>query len=155
MPAKTKQTIERETPTQGIGAYIDPLSAAGFLMKWNTELTRFYAERYRQYWLVPWRMMSGRSLDDILKVQNDFRAEMLEAYRAEAANLSAIASEQRHTGDGFHDGYAEGLLKAQDDAVVIIDQAKKQAEHILSTAQETAAMLEGTTAETATRKQAS
>lgn len=155
MPAKAKKTAEREQPKPETMPTTDPISAAGFLMKWNAELTRFYAERYRQYWLAPVRMMSCRSLEDIQELQNDFRNELFDAYRSEAATLSAIVTEQRHSsGDGFHEGYAEGLLKAQEDAAVIIEQAKRQAEQIMSTAHETAAQVDETSGETEIRKRA-
>jgi len=132
----------------------DMLSAAGFLMKWNAEITRFYTQRYQHYWQLPLELLSCRSTDDLHELQEKFRKELLEDYRAEVSRLSSIATEVSDEAEGFDNGYAAGLLKAQEDAAILIDQARKQAERILDTAHDKAAELEaGTTAESK-RKQA-
>jgi vacuolar-type H+-ATPase subunit H len=132
----------------------DMLSSAAFLLRWNTELIGFYTRRYQQYWQLPLEVLSCRSVDDLHELQEKFRKEILEDYRAEVSRLSSIATEVSDEAEGFDNGYASGLLKAQEDAAVIIDQAKKQAERILNTAHDQAAELESGTTAGSKRKQA-
>ncbi len=132
----------------------DMLSVAGFLTRWNAEITRFYTQRHQHYWQLPFELLSCRSTDDLQKLQEKFRRELLEDYHAEVASLSSIATEVSDQAEGFDNGYAAGLLKAQEDAAVIIDQAKKQAERILNTAHDQAAELATGTGTQSEKKQA-
>jgi len=136
-----KSTEYRDQSNKTAGQH-DMLSVAAFLMKWKAEITRFYSQRYRHYWQLPLELLSCRSTDDLHELQEKFRKELLEDYRAEVSRLSSIATEVSDEAGGFDNGYATGLLKAQEDAAVIIDQAKKQAERILNTAHDQAAELE-------------
>jgi len=140
MPQKTARAggqAPQSTPqskTTGSGSPI------GFLTQWNAEITRFYAHRYQQYWTIPLRLQSCRTVDDFQALQSEFQLELFEDYRGAASKLSKIAGVDAGQSDkNLETAYAESLLSAQRDAAEIIDQAKAQAERILASAHDRAA----------------
>jgi hypothetical protein len=130
---------------------IEEVSLVGFLTRWNAEITRFYVSRYQRYWTVPIRMLSCTSTEDIKAMQAEFGRELLEDYRAEASRLARIANE---TLEPPGSDYAASLLKAQQDAGEIIEQAKLQAERIVASAQKSVATPEPIEEEVARKKSA-
>lgn len=149
--AKTAENVKSSTPEP---AYIGTASLAGFLTKWNAEIVRFYSHRYQRYWTLPLQFFSCRSMKDVETLQLDFRRELIEDYQAEAARLSRIADEAPDQTLNLDEAYAAGLLKAQEDAAAIIEQAKVQAEQILASAHDQAGMTEETPNTKPARKRA-
>ena len=101
------------------------------LARWNMEIMFLYGKRMQEYSVLPLRVMQCTSPDDLAKAQGQFSETLLTDYRAAADKLArAIGA----TGKG-HEEYAARLLKAQEDARDIIDQAKAQAKRIVEDAE--------------------
>lgn len=113
-----------------------------FLFDWNAEITRLYLFRCQQYWMLPLRLRSCFTPAETQAVQADFLHRLIEDYRDAAARLSQIADVPKQPSEPAPKAeYARILLKAQEDAAAIIDQAKAQADRILASAQERAEQL--------------
>lgn len=144
---ETRQPTETETDTEVV-------PGLRFLIRWNAELTAFYAYRYQQYWALPLRLLSCSTPGDVQTLQGEFVRQLIADYRDEAARLSKIAGEpEQQSGRPMEPDYAARLQKAQQDAAFIIDQAKAQAERILASAEERASQA-GELPKRQTKKQA-
>ena len=120
----------------GITDESDITAPINFLFEWNAGITRFYLHRYQQYWTLPFRVQSCRSPEDIKALQADFVRELFGDYRREAARLSKLSGAAGEVSQEDRNAeYAAHLLKAQEDAAAIIDQAKAQADAILASAE--------------------
>ncbi len=126
---------------QNVRASDAPTSAASWLQmlgRWNMEITSLYGKRMQEYFLLPLRVMQSTSPDDLAKAQDRFSETLLSDYRAAAEKLArAVAADTGKSGG--HEEYAARLLKAQEDARDIIDQAKAQAQRIIEDAEKRSA----------------
>jgi len=126
----------QESQKSEIGSVIE------FLCDWNAEITRFYMHRYHQYWLLPWRLQTLESPNDLHVLQADFQRKLVSDYRQLSFSLTrivdAVVKESAMAPD---QSYATSLLNAQRDAAAIIEQAKSQAERILASAEGHAAAM--------------
>jgi len=141
---KTKVTGEAQ-PSSTTDAGADTIPSIAFLFDWNMEITRFYQSRFQKYGLLPWRVQSCRAPDDFGALQAEFQCQLVEDYERVAARLSRIVGASEHSAGATEDpDYAASLLKAQEDAATIIEQAKAQAESIVAEARERAIEHAGT-----------
>jgi len=144
MPKSRAQTARKPEQPETEPSAPSPVE---MLSAWNLEIGRFYLRRYQQYWKLPMRMQSLITQNDFKEVQSEFLADLAEDYRGEAARLSQIVDADNAaeptvttevtaeaTAEAKEREYAASLLKAQEDAAAIIDQAKAQAEKILASA---------------------
>lgn len=127
---ESHKTVQTETP----GKPADMPAAMALLFGWNMELSRFYLHRYQQYCALPTSFLSCISLEDLRTRQAEFLQQLMNEYRIGAQRLSRIAHPDGTVADLSTD-YAAELLKAQEDAAAIIDQAKVQAKRILDSAE--------------------
>ena len=110
------------------------------LGRWNMEITSLYGKRMQEYFLLPLRVMQSTSPDDLAKAQEQFSQTLLTDYRVAAKKLALAIGADVDTGKaGGHEEYAARLLKAQEDARDIIDQAKAQAKRIIEDAEKRSA----------------
>lgn len=148
---KAGETQPLSTATAGA----DAAPSIAFLFEWNAEITRFYLSRFQKYGLLPWSLQSCRTPDDFSALQAEFQRQLAEDYEEEAARLSRIVGASEHSAGATQDSdYAAGLLKAQEDAAAIIEQAKAQAESIVAEARD-GAMEHAGTPEEVSKKRAS
>jgi hypothetical protein len=101
----------------------------GMLGQWNMEIASFYGRRLQAYAMLPVNLMLCVSPEDAIDAQEDFSATLLADYRAAAEKL------MQATGGGATEAYAGALLKAQEDARNILDQARAQAQRIIAEAE--------------------
>ncbi len=135
----TTKTADDAPPTSLHEAEIEAGAAMAFLSEWNEEIVQFYVSRYQQYWSLPMQLQSCSSLDDLRALQQDFQATLFEDYLDEAARLSRVVkAAHKHLVPEPEADYETALLKAQQDAAAIIEQAKAQAERILASARQQA-----------------
>ncbi|NNE21272.1 MAG: hypothetical protein HKN11_01550 [Rhizobiales bacterium] len=106
------------------------------LSNWNLSLYGFYFERLQEWWKTSLEVPALRSADDYVELHEQFLDKMVGDYAEQAENLSEIVrSEFQSSRNPDDSNYEEHLLKAQQDAAQIIDQAKAQAEHIIAEAE--------------------
>ena len=137
----TNHKLDRDGTVQPFpfAANNDIASWTGFLLEWNSEITRFYLRRYQKLAMLPLRLHGCRTQEDIRALQTELSQELIEDYRFEATKLSQIAFGARlHSDNQAENAYAASLSKAQRDAAAIINLAKDQAERIRASAIEEA-----------------
>ena len=111
------------------------LTGAELLASWNYCLANFYARRLQKYWKYPFELAGMRSLEEVARSLIRFETELLSDYADQANELQRIAlGKRRRARSAPGQQYEAGLLKAQKDAALIIEQAKAQAERIVSSA---------------------
>ncbi len=146
---RSHKTIQSETPDKPA----DVPTAVALLFGWNMELSRFYLHRYQQYCALPTSFLSCRSLEDLRTRQAEFLKQLMDEYRIGSQRLSKIANADEVVLNLDTD-YAAKLLKAQEDAAAIIDQAKVQAKRILESAERQNKPSQTETEQTARKRQA-
>jgi len=106
--------------------------AAGVLANWNYSMTAFFARRMQRYWQLPLQLAEVVTPHQFTEVRLDFEARLLADYAEEAERLWRIV----HANDrqAPPEDYEAGILRAQEHAAMIIDQAKAQAQRILESA---------------------
>lgn len=133
--SNSERTQQRNTDqSQSNDAKPDVPSVMAFLFGWNMELAQFYFRRYQQYWTSPVNFLACRSAEELQAVQAEFLQQLMADYRENTARLSLIASGPTSAAD-LDIAYETRLLKAQEDAATIIEQAKVQATRILESVQ--------------------
>ena len=129
-----------------------------FLGAWNQSLLGFYIGRLQQYWKLPFEVHPFSTSEEYIQLHERFLKKMITDYAEHAEELMAIAGrEQQVSRDPIEPGYEHHLLKAQEDAAKIIEQAKAQAERIIASAEDRAglsAQKAETQTETAKRRSA-
>ena len=125
---------DRDSPAGDV-----PASATSWIQamgRWNIEIASLCGKRV-QYWSTfPMRLMQCRSSDDLSNAQDEFSQTLLTDYRAAAEKLGLAISRNANSGQiERNQEYATALLKAQEDAGNIIDQARAQAKRIVEEAQ--------------------
>ena len=119
-PSKKSAKTDRNGPA---------VSWVQMLARWNMEIASLYGKRMQEYCLVPVNLMRCASPDDLARAQEEFSQTLLADYREAAEKLA------RAIGAGAAEGgYAAALLRAQEDARDILDQAKAQAQRIIEEA---------------------
>ena len=136
----TSSLKESEAADQGSPASDAPTTPATSwfqaMGRWNIEIAGLCGKRM-QYWTTfPMRLMQCKSSDDLSNVQTEFSQTLLTDYRAAAEKLVlAINRSPDNRRIDRDQEYASTLLKAQEDARNIIDQARAQAKRIVEEAQ--------------------
>jgi hypothetical protein len=126
---------------------------AGVVANWNYSLAAFYARRLQKYWQYPFELAKMRSLEEFALSLIEFETELLDDYADQADEFRRIVSEEgRQTPGSRGQVYEAQLLKAQRDAALIIEQAKAQAERIVTSARSRAERLTGDEIVEAARK---
>lgn len=115
------------------------------LARWNMEIMFLYGKRMQEYFGLPLRVMQCTSPEDLAKAQDQFAQTLLTDYRAAADKLARAIGANEANG---HQEYAARLLKAQEDARDILDQAKVQAQRIIEDAEKRSAELQKAGAQT-------
>lgn len=110
-----------------------------FLGNWNQSLFGFYLGRLQEIWKVPFELHAFSSPEQYIQLHERFLKKMVADYAGQAEKLMEIAHKELQVSqDPAQSEYAAHLLKAQEDAAKIIDQAKAQAEHIVAAAEDRA-----------------
>ena len=124
------------TASQDIhGAPALPSSWLPLLGQWNMELAFLYGKRLQEYCMLPFSMTLCTSPDDVADAAEKFSETLLADYRQTAAKLAqSVASDAKALVKHANEAYATILLKAQDDARNILDQARAQASRIVADA---------------------
>jgi hypothetical protein len=104
------------------------------LGEWNTEIASLYGKRLQECGMFPFSVMTCTSPDDLTDAQEKFSETLLADYRATAEKLMHAFGTQSRAGSEASDAYAAALLKAQDDARNILDQARAHAKRIIDEA---------------------
>jgi hypothetical protein len=105
------------------------------LGEWNTEIASLYGKRLQHCGMFPFSVMTCTSPDDFTDAQEKFSQTLLADYRATAEKLAHSFGTQSRVGSEASEAYAAALLKAQDDARNILDQARAHAKRIIDEAQ--------------------
>ena len=126
--------VDRDSPTGNVPTPATPWFQA--MGRWNIEIASLCSRRM-QYWSTfPMRLMQCSSSDDLSKAQDEFSQILLTDYRAAAEKLVLAINSSASSGQiESNQEYATTLLKAQEDAGNIIDQARAQAKRIVEEAQ--------------------
>jgi hypothetical protein len=111
------------------------------LSRWNMEIASLYGKRMQEYCMLPFNLMLRVSPDDLADAQDDFSETLLADYRAAAEKLTDAfgAGTRKTSGNEATEAYAAVLLKAQEDARNMLDQARAQAQRIINDAEARAA----------------
>ena len=125
---------------QNIYASDAPASAVPWyqmLGQWNVEIASLYGKRIRECSMFPLSLMLCTSPDDVTDAQEKFSETLLADYRAAVEKLSCAmgANAGKAGGNEASEAYAAALLKAQEDARNILDQARAHAMRIIEDAQ--------------------
>ena len=125
---------------QNISTNDAPASAASWLQmlgQWNIEIVSLYGKRMRECSMFPLSMMLCTSPDDVADAQEKFSETLLADYRAAAEKLTRAigADASKVRGNEANEAYAAALLKGQEDARNILDQARAHAMRIIEDAQ--------------------
>ena len=117
-----------------------PVSAASWLemlSRWNMEIASLYGKRMQECCVFPFSLMLCTSPDDVTDTQEKFSETLLVDYCAAAEKLAhSIGTSVHKAGDNeANEVYASTLLKAQEDARNLLDQARAHAKRIIEDAQ--------------------
>jgi hypothetical protein len=106
------------------------------LGEWNTEIVSLYGKRLQECGMYPFSLMMCTSPDDVTDAQEKFSGTLLADYRTAAEKLVHAFGTHAHQagGSAASEAYAATLLKAQDDARNILDQARAHAKRIIDEA---------------------
>lgn len=129
MPRTAKRP--REAAASGRAPEGAVSDGVGLLANWHASLAEFYLRRIQRYWLYPFDLAQFVSVDQVARSLQEFEVELLADYADMAEELTRIAGKQKR---GSRRDYEAHILKAQEDAAAILDQAKAQAERILESA---------------------
>ena len=99
---------------------------------WNVEIASLYGRRLQEWSTIPLRLMNCWSMDDLLDEHEQFSQRLMSDYRTAAGKLAhSLDSAAAVSKVDPAELYAATLLKAQEDAARILDQAKSQARQII------------------------
>jgi hypothetical protein len=115
--------------------------AFALLARWNYSLAAFYLRRFQRQMDLPLRLVRTTSPADLMEVRRAFETDLIADYADQAAVLHRTCAEAGHTGGAEPStvDYGGELLKAQEHAAQLIEQAKTQAERIVARAKARAA----------------
>lgn len=132
----TASSKKSANPAQAGDPSASDASWLQLLARWNMEIMFLYGKRMQEYFVLPARVMQCTSPDELAKAQDQFSETLLTDYRVAAEKLARAIGANEASG---HQEYAARLLKAQEDARDIIDQAKAQAQRIIEDAEKRSA----------------
>jgi hypothetical protein len=139
MSMKTSTPNEYTKVDQNIhadGVHAADTSWLNLLGRWNMEIASLYGKRMQECSVFPFSLMMCTSPDDVTDAQERFSGILLADYRAAAEKLMhSIGTHRQSDGSEADQAYAATLLKAQDDARNILDQARAHAKRIIDDAQ--------------------
>ena len=116
--------------------------AFALLARWNYSLAAFYVRRFQRQMELPLRLVHAVSPADLVELRRAFEADLIADYADQASVLHRACAELAQEGDGdAAAGYGAELLKAQQHAAALIEQAKVQAERIVARATARAAQI--------------
>jgi len=102
----------------------------------NREIAEFYSRRLNSYVPLASELANCRSYEDVLKLQSEFFDQFYSDYRKEALKFFDRARSMAVSGlEKTSQTYEDSILKAQDDAKLIISQAKDHAARIIAEAE--------------------
>jgi hypothetical protein len=129
--AQTDQTIHTQNTADFSAAALEKLS------QWNFEIASLYGKRIQELCAFPFSLMLCTSFDDVTDAQQKYSEILLADYRATAEKMAHTFTGAKSDVRGNTAGavYAETLLRAQDDARNIIDQALVHAQRIIADAE--------------------
>jgi len=106
--------------------------AVGVVANWNYSMAAFLVRRMQRYWQLPMQMAEAVAPQQLTEVRLDFEEQLLADYAAEAERLWRIV----HADDRKlpPEDYEASILRAQEHAAMIIEQAKAQAQRIVESA---------------------
>jgi hypothetical protein len=150
---KTSSSNEYTKVDQNIhadGVHAADTSWLNLLGRWNMEIASLYGKRMQECSVFPFSLMMCTSPDDVTDAQERFSGILLTDYRAAAEKLMRSIGTHTHLSDGTEadQAYAATLLKAQEDARNILDQARAHAKRIIDDAQAQTAVLRDVTEKT-------
>ena len=126
--ANPKQT--QSTPD----VHLDATQSLHLLGRWNVEIAALYGKRIQECCMFPFNLLLCTSPDDVTDAQEKFSRILMANYKSAAQKLARTVAGDVRDDHGASEVYAATLLKAQEDARNILDQAKAQAQRILDTA---------------------
>ena len=102
----------------------------------NKAFADFCSRRVNSYVPLASELANCRSFEDVLKLQSDFIDRFYSDYQREAQRFFDRARSMTLSGlEKTTQTYEDSILKAQDDAKLIISQAKDQAARIIAEAE--------------------
>ncbi|MGB8316179.1 MAG: hypothetical protein WCE69_17000 [Aestuariivirga sp.] len=112
-------------------------STLQLLGRWNTEIVSLYGKRMQEYSFIPFNLLLCTSADDLTDVQEKFSKTLMADYRAATENLRRLfdADISKAGGSEANKAYSAALLKAQEDARNILDQARAHATRLIEHAE--------------------
>jgi hypothetical protein len=112
-----------------------PAAADAFtlLARWNYSLAAFYLRRWQRQWELPLRLAQSASPADLVEVRRAFEEDLVADYSDQAEALNQTCSDRFAPLEPRAD-YVGALLKAQEHARQLLDQAKAQADRIIASA---------------------
>jgi hypothetical protein len=113
--------------------------AFALLARWNYSLTAFYLQRWQRQLVLPFRLARSASASDLAEIRHAFEADLRADYHEQAQALRhACIGGTPAAAEAGDVTYGAELLKAQEHARHLLDQAKAQADRIVAAAQERA-----------------
>ncbi len=104
------------------------------LSRWNMEIASLYGKRMQECCAFPLSLMLCTSPDDVTDAQEKFSGTLLADYRDAAEKLTRAIGANASKVEA-NEAYAAALLKGQEDARNILDQARAHAKRIVEDAQ--------------------
>ena len=107
------------------------------LGRWNVEIVSLYGKRMQEYCFIPFNLLLCTSADDVSDVQEKFSETLTADYRAAAEKLTRSLDSNISKAGGIEasTAYSAALLRAQEDARNILDQARAHAKRIIEDAE--------------------
>jgi cell division septum initiation protein DivIVA len=101
------------------------------LARWNYSLAAFYVRRLQRQMELPIKLATATSPSQFMELRDAFQADLVADYSDQADALHRTCSDR---GPNETADYGGALLKAQEHASSLIEQAKVQAERIIASA---------------------
>jgi hypothetical protein len=136
-PSTSTQSARADQDTHANDTPDFSTAAIQTLSRWNFEIACLYGKRIQECCAFPFSLMLCTSFDDFTDAQQKFSEALLADYRMAAGKIanSIFAGEGKARDGGAGEAYAAALLKGQEDARNIIDQAHAHAKRIMEDAE--------------------
>jgi hypothetical protein len=102
------------------------------LTRWNYSLVAFYLRRWQRQMELPFHLARSTSPAELVEARRAFEEDLIADYGDQAEALHQTCWETPSPWDPGD--YGGVLLKAQEDARLLLDQAKAQADRIIASA---------------------
>lgn len=130
----TTKSVDSNTHQHTPDTHFDATPCLQLLGQWNMEIAALYGKRMQEYCMFPFNLMLCTSPDDVADAQERFSRTLLADYKSAVQKLARTVAANTHDDHAASDAYNATLLKAQEDARKILDQAKVQVQRILERA---------------------